>query len=294
MAHLTAAPEPIHLASCPACGGGGSATREVAGTTRYRYLMCTSCGTGRLDPMPAHPEELYTEHYFHQGGDIAGYLDYDAEAHWHRRTAATRLDRLTRSVGPRSGRGLVDVGAATGYFLDVAREAGWPVQGVEASHWAADQARGRGHRVVGSLQEVDEDSLDAVTFFQVLEHLPDPQAALGQASDRLRPGGTVLCETWDAGSRTARLAGSHWQQLSPPSVLWLFTREGMRRSAERAGLELVGWRRTPKWVGLGTVVGQAIPSTNQGSAAGLLRGATGRVGLPYPLDDLVTAVLVKG
>ena len=136
----------------------------------------------------------------------------------------------------------------------------------------------------------DEDSgFDAVTFFQVLEHMEDPQQVLARATELLRPGGVIVCETWDAASRTARLAGRSWQQLSPPSVLWLFTPDSMRRFVTAAGLETVSWRPSPKVVGAATVLGQSL-SVESRTPARLTTGALARVGVPYVFDDLVTFV----
>ncbi|MFC6358088.1 class I SAM-dependent methyltransferase [Luteococcus peritonei] len=262
----------------------------------HHYRLCRACGTGQLTPLPTRPEQLYTRDYFVQGGEIAGYVDYEADERWHRLTARQRLRRLESARSTHPGilepGTLADVGAATGFFLDVAREAGWQATGVETSAWAAQRARDKGHPVVGELCQV-AGPLDAVCFFQVLEHLADPRLALQQAAERLVEGGTVICETWDVGSRTARWAGSRWQQLSPPSVLWLFTRAGMARMACDAGLELVAWRPTPKLVSLSTVLGQQVGASNHGLAARLLRGVGRFAAAPYPLDDLVTAVLQK-
>ena len=186
----------------------------------------------------------------------------------------------------------MDVGAATGFLLDVARDQGWQASGVEASQWAADRARAKGHPVAARLSQCTG-PVEAVSYFQVLEHVPDPVASLRTAAGLLAPGGVVICETWDARSLTARLAGSRWQQLSPPSVLWLFTRQGMSRMASQAGLELVSWKASPKLVGLSTVLGQSVAATNHGRAARVLRAAGQLLAVPYPLDDLVTVALRK-
>ena len=121
-------------------------------------------------------------------------------------------------------------------------------------------------------------------MFQVLEHVTDPFDLLRRAAALLRPGGVVLCETWDPESWTARLAGRRWEQLSAPSVLWLFSRGTTDRMLAAQGLRLQSWRVSPKIVGLGTMLGQiSVAGRNR------LRGW----GVPYPLDDLVTFSAVK-
>ena len=47
---------------------------------------------------------------------------------------------------------LVDVGAYTGVFVEIAAQHGWEAYGVEPSHWAVEQARERGlHMIEGTL-----------------------------------------------------------------------------------------------------------------------------------------------
>ncbi|ROR55231.1 methyltransferase family protein [Luteococcus japonicus] len=281
--------------TCPVCSRQTTARPLVpAAHPSHRYLLCDGCGTGHLEHAPERPEDLYTEDYFVEGGELAGYVDYEADERWHRINARARLRRLHHALGLAHIPGrLVEVGSATGFFLDVAREAGWQTHGVEASTWAARRARDKGHDVTDQLATLDVDPVDAVCFFQVLEHMPDPAGALREAARRLRPGGVVLCETWDVNSATARRAGARWQQLSPPSVLWLFNRDAMSHLARETGLEMVNWRTTTKWVSVATVLGQSVPIVGRGRAGRALRTAGRWAAVRYPLDDLVTFTLVK-
>jgi 2-polyprenyl-3-methyl-5-hydroxy-6-metoxy-1,4-benzoquinol methylase len=123
------------------------------------------------------------------------------------RANAGRLKCLARA-GAHGGR-LVDVGCATGFFLDEAREAGWKVAGVDCSPWARSMAaRQLGLETFESLTEARENAaapFQAVTLFQVLEHLADPAEALREVAAALEPGGTLVVETWDRESLVARL-----------------------------------------------------------------------------------------
>ncbi|MGO4957004.1 class I SAM-dependent methyltransferase [Luteococcus sp. Sow4_B9] len=279
------------MSVCPFCSNDTARRVSPAAHPNHSYLVCRRCRAGRLDPMPPEPETFYDADYFIDGGAKAGYPDYEADEPWHRRTARARLARLEATAGPQGwpeDRVLCDVGAATGFLLDEARLAGWRGIGVEPSSWAAAACSRRGLPVVPSLAEVPE-PVDAITFFQSLEHMPDPLDALAQAAHLLRPGGSLVCETWDASSVTAKASGNHWQQLSPPSVLWLLTRPAVEKALAEAGLVLTSWRATPKVVSLSTVVGQSVERGGRRSIPHqALRAVTARVPVPYFLDDLVT------
>jgi hypothetical protein len=115
---------------------------------------------------------------------------------------------------------------------------------------------------------------------QVLEHTIDPFAVLVENRNLMKPGATVLIETWDIGSLVARLLGSRWQQISPPSVIWIWNRAQLRGLLWKAGFRDIKISRGYKWVSLRTVFGQL----------GLHRLASLRaaaVPVPYALGDLV-------
>jgi SAM-dependent methyltransferase len=124
--------------------------------------------------------------------------------------------RVAATLGPGDERALLDIGAYCGYFLDVAREAGFRPDGLELSAWAAAQARALGFTVHSHTvtERADAGALyDVVTMWDVVEHLSDPRAELQSVLALLRPGGQLHLSTIDAGSRMARLLGSRWPWL---------------------------------------------------------------------------------
>ena len=152
---------------------------EVLG---YSYFRCEVCEHACLLPIPDLNESarVYGEGYF-SGSVVGGYADYLGDASVHQLNARARCRRLL-SLGARPPGRLLDVGCAAGYFLDEARRSGWDVAGVDVSEWARRQARDLfGLEVLGSLEAAAEHrpgGFDAVTLFQVLEHMPDPRSAL--------------------------------------------------------------------------------------------------------------------
>lgn len=100
-----------------------------------------------------------------------------------------RLDHLRGFK--KSGR-LLDVGAGDGFFLDLAKGAGFSTHGTELSSTGADYAEQRGHHLMlGQLRDIDfkGEKFDVITLWHVLEHLPDPGEALSIVHALLEPGG---------------------------------------------------------------------------------------------------------
>ena len=286
------------MSACPCCTS--ERTEPLFAVKGHAYVACATCGSARLDPPPPDvPAELYGDRYFVGGEDRGGYVDYDADAALHRRNAAARLRFLAGALPATGGEpDAVDVGCASGYVLDAYRAAGMAPHGVDVSPWARRRAVERGHdahaTLAGALAAAPH--LTLVSFFQVLEHLPDPDAAVAEAVAALPPGGVLAVETWDRHSRIARLSGPRWQQANPPSVLHLFTGDGLRRLADRHGLRVERLAATSKLVSPALAVG--VVAHRLGRFGGpLLRGVQatglGRVAVPYKLGDLVTMVAVK-
>ena len=276
---------------CPLCSAD-VATRPVLHKGEYAYVACTACGGVRLQPFPAPAlaAELYGDDYFTAAAH-GGYADYAADAAIHRRNGRARIRKL--GAPPEAGAAMIDIGCAYGFTMIEAKATGWTPHGVDLN--AAARAAVAEHGMVAAptvaALGLAAGSVAAVTFFQVLEHLPDPVAALREAADLLAPGGTLLIETWDRHSLIARAMKARWQQATPPSVLWLFDEGDLRRMCALAGLELVSWKRSMKWVSLGLVAGQMA---NRGSKVARMIGRRLQaLALPYALGDLVTARVRK-
>jgi SAM-dependent methyltransferase len=261
----------------------------------WRYLLCPECSAVRLDPLPAGgwAEGFYDQGYF-AGGGRGGYRDYLADEAQHRKNGRARVV-LAERFGAIAPGTWVDVGCAVGFTLDEAQKAGFSGWGVELSPWAAAIARERfglpvSSTLAGARHELPG-PVDVVSMFQVLEHLPDPLAALRAARQCLHPGGILLIETWDRGSLVARLFGRRWQQITPPSVLWLFDRQSLRHALDRAGFRVSAIHRTSKEVSVGWALGLLAEKAPRvfGPMFRLLgRSALGKFGVTYMLGDLVT------
>lgn len=114
------------------------------------------------------------------------------------------------------------------------------VRGIELSGSAVSYARANYGLDVhhGTLEdaEIPPASCDIVVMWHVLEHLPDPVAALRQIAEIVTPGGLILAAVPNFGSFEARLFSRRWYSLDAPRHLIHFTPDTLRSAASRAGL----------------------------------------------------------
>jgi len=77
------------------------------------------------------------------------------------------------------------VGAHVGVFVEVAQDCGWDAYGLEPSRWAVQEGERRGLNMIqGGLAdaELPSDSFDAVTMWDVVEHLIDPMSDIREVA----------------------------------------------------------------------------------------------------------------
>jgi 2-polyprenyl-3-methyl-5-hydroxy-6-metoxy-1,4-benzoquinol methylase len=123
------------------------------------------------------------------------------------------------------------------------------VAGIELHGPAAATARSRLDLLVeGSVVDVElpfePDSFDYLIFADVLEHLPDPDAALRRCLPLLKPGGRVIISVpnWRFYTVLLRLIVDRWSYtdagVRDRTHLRVFTRHSLLAFVRRNGLEL--------------------------------------------------------
>jgi SAM-dependent methyltransferase len=151
----------------------------------------------------------------------------------------------------------IDVGTATGLFPSLLKEAGFDAEGAEynraSAEWGAEHY---GIRIrLGGLEQIASElsSYDLISMTDVLEHTEHPLRALQAAGRSLKPRGYMLITFPDilsfesAYQRTvARLTGRDWiwECCRIPRHVWEFTPDTARAMFDKAGFDVVGFRRS--------------------------------------------------
>jgi 2-polyprenyl-3-methyl-5-hydroxy-6-metoxy-1,4-benzoquinol methylase len=111
---------------------------------------------------------------------------------------------------------LLDVGCSSGALVEAAQTLGFIAQGVEPAPKAAAAAQAAGLNVQrGLLEEVayPAGSFDAITLFEVLEHIREPLLLLKECYRVLNQRGLVVIGTGNTASWTAGAMGAQWEYL---------------------------------------------------------------------------------
>jgi SAM-dependent methyltransferase len=235
----------MEITACNHCGSGDYHTvhrlpdllldRPNVQTTLVR---CARCGLVFQNPRPTLAE--MAAHYPPEYDSYAS-NPFDRELPWLLRQAygVGVRKRVQTVTAAKSGGRLLDVGCATGTFLLGMREQpGWELHGVEPSSHAAGIARASGLDVFGgTLEEArfPDARFDAITLWDVFEHLHDPRASLAELHRILKPGGILVLRVPNLDSWDAKIFGQYWAGLDAPRHLYVFSLRSLRNLLEAAG-----------------------------------------------------------
>jgi len=169
---------------------------------------------------------------------------------------ASQRVEMIKSLVPR-GAAILDIGTGSGELLYVGRRNGLEMQGIEVDQaYAQFGRRSYGAKIINeSLRsaELPEQYFDLVTIFHVLEHLPDPQAALAKVYSVLKPGGYVLIEVPNVESLDTR-----FRQKWHPGHLYHFNCRTLPALANVCGLETLSVHTCERKSVVGTTLSKPV------------------------------------
>lgn len=190
-----------------------------------------------FEPTDTFLKQYYAEDYFNNAEEKQGYSHYENES---KSLHATFLQRIKQIRKFRDGGSLLDVGCATGAFLEAASKY-WDVSGSEISEYAAKMARQKGFQVYEYQTEELENlttKFDVVTMWDVIEHVAQPVKTIKLVGKIVKPGGVIALTTGDVESFVAKLSGRKWHLYNIPQHLSYFDTKTMQKLLAQGGFTI--------------------------------------------------------
>jgi len=139
------------------------------------------------------------------------------------------------------GKTLLDVGCSTGFFLDIARSAGWDTFGVEPGLEEAAEAYRRGHKVFD--ESIDQlsvvEAFDVITLWDVFEHIPEPHQFLESIKKLLAPGGIVYMQIPNSSGLAPRILHEKCNMFDGLEHCNLYNPQTVRQVLETDGFSVL-------------------------------------------------------
>lgn len=205
---------------------------------RFRYYRCPGCGLVSLDYMTESNQKKYERP--------------SARIERSMKDKLKTYSFIENHI-PARGR-MLDIGCGGGRLLQIARDDGWIVKGIDISPHFADNVRATHNidAVAGDFlsYEFNGEIFDLVIMRHVLEHLADPIAAMKKVHSLLAPGGYGLFEFPNINSPGLRFKrwliknGVLRKRYHPdytPGHRHEFSRQSFYRLAESTGFDILAW-----------------------------------------------------
>lgn len=134
---------------------------------------------------------------------------------------------------------ILDIGAGVGDFLMTAKNDGWEIIGIEPSEKAKNIAIKKGVSFVNDVKEIESHSLDVITMWHVLEHVPNLEEQITELKRMIKPNGTIIIAVPNFNSFDANYYGKYWAAFDVPIHLWHFSKTAIQKLFAKEQLELV-------------------------------------------------------
>ncbi len=205
-------PELLVRRDCPTCGGQ-SHKRELR-KDHLEIVRCKRCDLVFVNPVfdEEHYKRIYKSLEYQAIVKDLGEASHDYRVE---RFGQERVDIMSRFLDGTAAPRYLDVGCSTGFVVEAAQRRGWRASGIDLNPSAIAFGSQRGLNVAAmALEEVaiEPGTLDAISLFDVLEHLIDPRKTLERAHSLLKTGGIafIYVPNFDSAARYLMGGDAHF------------------------------------------------------------------------------------
>ena len=218
---------------CGICGANDY--KEKLRKNGYKVVTCNKCGHIYVNPRLDFStlNELYNENKI---SPMPYYVENLAQ---DKKTFEQRLKLVEKYK--KKGK-LLDVGCAIGTFMNVAKERGWDVKGIDLNRSSVQKCKEAGLDVICSPFEkhsFEKGSFDAIIMNDFLEHVPDPKEVLKTANGLLKKGGVILIVTPKIDSFMGKISGKKWLHLKPDEHIHFYKAKHLRLILKEQDFEVL-------------------------------------------------------
>ena len=207
---------------------------------KFTIVECNGCNFHFTNPIPVVEEigEYYkSESYVSHSSTNKGLINKI-----YQQVRKFTLKQKVKLISKHSnGKNHLDIGAGTGHFINATTQAGFNTIGLEPDEDARQLAIDT-HKVniqpLENLYTLDDNSMDVITMWHVLEHVYDLQKDLKQISSVLKQDGVMFVAVPNMNSFDAKHYKEHWAAYDLPIHLYHFTPNDIKTLFSQFNMEV--------------------------------------------------------
>jgi 2-polyprenyl-3-methyl-5-hydroxy-6-metoxy-1,4-benzoquinol methylase len=207
----------------------------------FEIVKCRNCGLRFTNPRP-HPGELGK---YYQSTDYISHSDSKQGlfAYIYQKVRKHTLHRKYVLISKFQHKGsILDIGCATGQFLNHMTSHGWKTTGIEPDEKTREKAISEFDLDVfpeEQLNALNKNSFDVITMWHVLEHVSDLKGRIKQIKDLLKPEGTFIMAVPNCDAYDAKIYKQFWAGYDLPRHLYHFTKSDIKLIMSNHGFTIV-------------------------------------------------------
>jgi 2-polyprenyl-3-methyl-5-hydroxy-6-metoxy-1,4-benzoquinol methylase len=246
--------EKIHYNECPVCNSKNInplLTVQDHSVSKEEFVIwqCADCSLRFTQDVPDEnsiaPYYKSPDYISHTNTD-KGFIN-KAYQKIRTYTLEQKAKLITNETGIEKGV-LLDMGSGTGAFLNVMKNKGWKVQGIEPDEDARQLAKklyGLTINEPSELQHIADGSFDAITLWHVLEHVHQLHEYVTQLKRILKTNGKLFIAVPNFQSRDSDIYRSYWAAYDVPRHLYHFSPKSIEVLMQKHSLKLEA--KKPMW-----------------------------------------------
>jgi len=219
---------------CPVCSSKNEIIvfNKEGGT----YVKCQNCTMIYLNPV--FTDKAIVEYYQINHTNQSGVVESDTD-NFYINIYNNGLDSIKEKKPNLNN--ILDVGCSSGTFLDLAFERGISTYGIELNQAEFEFVKRKGHTVFNELLNnvVFDTKFDAITMWDVFEHIIDGEFYLNHMSSLLSKDGVIFLQIPSSDALAAKILREHCNMYDGLEHVNLYGVETIKKLANKCNLEVL-------------------------------------------------------
>lgn len=220
------------IKKCVLCNAGNEFFKPYCTKSGYSIVLCSNCGLIFVNPRDN--ENTISNQYQDNLTSPISYYQVTAK------TDAINFNKRLDWIESKMSRGKVlDIGCNVGTFLELSKNRGWEVMGIEPNKKACEICNSKGLNVRCGLfghemaKSLEGNRFDLITLNDTIEHFTHPVEMVRMIAACIRQNGFLAISTPNVDNILARIF-----QIKPKEHLFYFNKSTLSRFLEGAGFKI--------------------------------------------------------